>query len=156
MWVLWRPMPTRHAGSEGERAALDLFIKLNRATASIGRRVHADLRDHGLTEIQLGVLDTIRHLGPLPISTLAEKNLCSQNSLSTVIDTMERNGLVIRTRGKEDRRVVLVHLTEAGRDLYEEIWPAHLGRIVEASSTLTLDEMAVLDGLLRKLGLGPA
>lgn len=149
-------MATRYEGSEREGRALDLFIKLNRATASVGRQVHAGLREHGITDIQFGVLDTIQHLGPLPISTLADKNLCSQNSLSSVIDTMERNGLVSRQRGTEDRRVVQVDLTESGRNLYREIWPDHLGRIVAASDGLSLEEIATLDALLRRLGLQTA
>ena len=145
-------MPTRHEGSDIERLALDVFIKLNRATVSIGRSVHAPLREHGLTDIQFGVLDTLRHAGALPVSAIAEKNLCSQNSLSTVIDTMERNGLVQRQRLAADRRVVQVDLTEEGRGLYERIWPNHVVRIVGAASKLTPEELGQLNDLLRKLG----
>lgn len=145
-------MPTRHEGSDIERLALDVFIKLNRATASVGRAVHAPLREHGLTEIQFGVLDTLRHAGSLPVSAIAEKNLCSQNSLSTVIDTMERNGLVHRHRLTTDRRVVQVDLTEEGRALYDRLWPDHVGRIVDTAAKLTPEELGQLNDLLRKLG----
>lgn len=145
-------MPTRHEGPEPERLALDVFIKLSRAHAKIGRAVHAPLRDQGITETQFGVLDTLHHAGPLPISAIAEKNLCSQNSLSTVIDTMEKNGLVHRERLKEDRRIVHVTLTERGQSLYQELWPAHLTRIVEATAKLDTDELSQLNELLRKLG----
>lgn len=148
-------MPTHHQGPESERLALDVFIKLSRATASISRTVHAPLRDHGLTETQFGVLDTLHHAGPLPVSALAEKNLCSQNSLSTVIDTMEKNGLVHRARPKEDRRLVHVSLTPKGQTLYEELWPAHLARIVESTQNLTPDELIQLNQILRKLGKSP-
>jgi MarR family 2-MHQ and catechol resistance regulon transcriptional repressor len=147
-----KSMPTRHQGSERERLALDVFIKLSRATAGIGRAVHAPLREHNLTETQFGVLDTLHHAGPIPVSTLAEKNLCSQNSLSTVIDTMEKNGLVHRGRLKEDRRIVHVTLTERGQALYQHLWPAHLERIVEATAKLDPDELGQLNELLRKLG----
>ncbi len=147
-------MPTRHVGPENERLALDVFIKLNRACTSVMRRVHPALRELGLNPIQFGVLDTLRFGGPLPISTIAEKNLCSQNSLCTVIDTMERHGLVRRRRHETDRRVVLVELEEAGERLFEKAWPGHLERVVEATSSLTLDEQRQLDALLRRLGRG--
>lgn len=145
-------MPTRHPGSDVERLALDVFIKLSRATVSVGRTIHAPLREYGLTEIQFGVLDTLRHAGPLPVSAIAEKNLCSQNSLSTVIDTMERNRLVHRHRLSTDRRVVQVDLTEEGQALYDRLWPAHVARIVEAAAKLTPEELGQLNDLLRKLG----
>ena len=137
-----------------EALALAVFIKLNRACMEIDRRVHSGLRDFGLTGIQLGVLDAIHFGGPLPITVIAEKNLCSQNSMCTVIDTMERNGLVRRVRSAQDRRVVNVELTESGAELFNQIWPAHVDRIVEAVSHMDPAELDALNGLLRKLGKG--
>ena len=88
-------VPTKIDGTNEERLALDVFIKLNRATAAVNRSVHQPLRGAGLTEIQFGILDSLYFGGPLSVSGLAEKNLCTQNSISTVVDTMERNGLAL-------------------------------------------------------------
>jgi MarR family 2-MHQ and catechol resistance regulon transcriptional repressor len=145
-------MPTRHTGTDEERLALDIFIKMHRAVASIDRSVHAPLREAGLTDIQFGVLDTIVNAGPLPISAIADKNLCSQNSLCSVIDTMERHGHVSRTRSVTDRRVVTVDITAEGRALYEQLWPEHLRRIVTSLSHLDRGELETLNNLLRKAG----
>jgi MarR family 2-MHQ and catechol resistance regulon transcriptional repressor len=147
-------VPTKFDGTDEERLALDVFIKLHRACASVDRQVNAPLREAGLTPIQFGVLDTLIHAGPLPISTIAAKNLCSQNSLSTVIDTLERQRLVQRTRDEKDRRVVTISLTESGRIAYESVWPEHLASIVEAISRLEPAEQQTLNDLLRKLGRG--
>lgn len=149
-------MATRFSGSSEERLALDVFIKLNRASLSVGKAVHAPLREAGLTPIQFGVLDALHFLGPMPITVLAEKNLCSQNSISTVVDTMERNGLVRRVRSREDRRVVQVEMTEAGAATFLAIWPGHLAKLVEVMGNLDEGELVVLNGLLKKLGIGVA
>ncbi|MFZ4507940.1 MAG: MarR family winged helix-turn-helix transcriptional regulator [Fimbriimonas sp.] len=145
-------MPTRHEGPADERLALDLFIKLSRANHSIQRRVHSSLHEFGLTPTQFGVLDALHFGGPMPISDIAEKNLSSQNSMCSVIDTMERKHLVERKRDPQDRRVVWVHLSESGEALHASVWPGHIERIVRVVSNLTPHEIGTLCDLLRKLG----
>ncbi len=145
-------MATQFEGTAAERGALDIFIKLNRATAAVNRAVHQPIRAAGITDIQFGILDALYFGGPLSVSGLAEKNLCTQNSISTVVDTMERNGLVQRDRSRSDRRVVTVSLTLAGEETFRSLWPEHVARIVDAMSTLTDDEQKKLNTLLRKLG----
>jgi MarR family 2-MHQ and catechol resistance regulon transcriptional repressor len=145
-------MATHYEGTPAERGALDIFIKLNRATAAVNRAVHQPLRAAGITDIQFGILDSLYFGGPLSVSGLAEKNLCTQNSISTVVDTMERNGLVQRDRSAADRRVVTVSLTPKGEELFATLWPDHVARIVAAISTLSDAEQTELNRLLRKLG----
>lgn len=147
-------MPTRYSGTDEERLALDVFIKLNRACLSVGRRIDGQLHEHDLTPIQFGVLDAITFAGALPMSALAEKNLCTQHSMGSVIDTMERKGLVRRNRSEVDRRVVLVDMTQRGREVHSDVWPEHLGRVVKAMTTMDRSELIRLDSLLRKLGTG--
>jgi len=62
---------------------------------------------------------------------------------------------VERVRHGSDRRQVLVQLTPVGRALIESVFPPHAAMIAEAMSNLDDAEMAQLDRLLRKLGLGP-
>lgn len=145
-------MATHYEGTPAERGALDVFIKLNLATAAVNRSVHQPLRGAGLTGIQFGILDSLYFGGPLSVSGLAEKNLCTQNSISTVVDTMERNGLVQRDRSAADRRVVTVSLTPKGEGLFASLWPDHVARIVAAMSTLSEPEQSELNRLLRKVG----
>ena len=52
----------------------------------------------------------------LPMNELAGRILASKSGLTRVVDRMEDAGLVRRERVPYDRRVVLVHLTDRGRD----------------------------------------
>ena len=146
-------MPTRHQGSRAEVLALDTFIKLVRGMNSIlGVLLPPLQREFGLTESQLGVLETLFHLGPLPQGQICQKILKSGSNVTTVVDNLERGGLVRRVRDEADRRVQVVHLTPDGRTLIQRAFPAHAARIAGCLSALSPDEQEELGRLCRKLG----
>jgi MarR family transcriptional regulator, 2-MHQ and catechol-resistance regulon repressor len=150
-------MGTHYSGTPREVLALDTFIKLVRATASVSARLHGPLlAERGLTVSQLGVLETLLHLGPMPQTRLCGKLLMSGSNLTTVIDNLERRALVRRERDAADRRVQNVHLTPAGRALIEEVFPQHAARIAETIGGLSRDEQRELGRLCKKLGLSAA
>ena len=145
-------MPSHYDGSETEKRALGTFIKLMRASDAVAQLVRDTVTNAHLTEGQFGVLEALCHMGPLTIGDLARKHLRSPNNLSVVVDNLERDGLVRRERDTCDRRTVHVHLTDAGRDRIEAVFPVHAERIVEVMDVLTSDEQEQLGNLLRKLG----
>src|SRR3712207_9293511 len=63
-------------------------------------------------------------------SQLAAKHLKSRNNFTTVIDNLEKQGLVRRERDRQDRRAVTVYLTDAGRARIEETFPRFVEAIV--------------------------
>ena len=146
-------MPTHHQGPPEEVRALDAFVKLVRATGSVVTRTNRPLAGHGLTVGQFGVLETLFHLGPLHQCDLARKHLQSGGNITMIVDNLERAGLVRRERMAEDRRYVRVHLTDAGHQRIEAIFPAHVQSIVEQMAVLTAAEQEDLGRLCRKLGL---
>jgi MarR family transcriptional regulator, 2-MHQ and catechol-resistance regulon repressor len=135
-------------------AAVRAYVKLMRAHRGVVARLEPSLAACALTLTQLGVLEAVLHLGPLTHRELGRKLLTSPGNLSDVVDKLERRGLACRVRGQQDRRQVRVELTAAGRALIEEVFPRHAADIAGAMSGLGQDELAVLDGLLRKLGTG--
>lgn len=145
-------MPTRHRGSASEVRALDAYIKLLRAVDSVGARLGESL-DGSITHGQLAVLEALLHLGSLSQRDLARKLLRSNANVSTVIDNLEKAGLVARNRAPEDRRLVTVSLTPAGRTLIDRVFPAHAASVAQLMSALTPDEQEQLGALCKKLGL---
>jgi MarR family transcriptional regulator, 2-MHQ and catechol-resistance regulon repressor len=145
-------MPTHYQGTDEERRALDVFIKLMRAADSVAARTGCAIAAAGLTPSQFGALETLYHLGPLMVSQLAEKHLKSPNNFTTVIDNLERQGLVRRERDQQDRRVVRVHLTDAGRDRVAHALLPFVQSVVATMQPLTADEQHQLAHLLRRLG----
>ena len=145
-------MGTHYDGTEAEKTALDLYIKLWRAADAVAERVNEHLKDANLTVSQFGVLEALYHLGPLQPSQLAQKVLKSSGNMTLVIDQLVERQLVRRKRRMDDRRCIDVELTPAGEAQVEAILPEHVAGIVETVDVLSLAEQRHLAKLCRKLG----
>ncbi len=66
----------------------------------------------GLTAPQILLLQTIRDQGEVTIGEIANSMSLSQATVTTIIDRLEKRGLVYRERSKEDKRKVHAHLTD--------------------------------------------
>jgi MarR family 2-MHQ and catechol resistance regulon transcriptional repressor len=149
-------MPTHYDGTDDEERALNAYIRFTRAFDSVHAQLKETFAAHDLTSGQFGVLETLHHLGPLHQGAIGEKLLQSKGNVSTVISNLEDRGLVERRRDADDRRYVNVHLTRAGKDLIDEIFPAHVERITEIFGALDDDELETFSTLCKKLGLANA
>src|SRR6266542_5956684 len=103
-------MGTHYRGAARERLALDTYIKLLRAADSLASAVARDHAAAGLTPGQFGVLEALLHLGALSQAGIALKLLRSGSNVTTILDNLERRGLVARVRRTGDRRVIDVAL----------------------------------------------
>ena len=145
-------MGTHYQGTTDQLRAINAYIKLQRAADATMARADRHLARFNLTKGQYGVLDALLYFGSLQLGQLAEKVLRSEGTMTTVVDNLERRGLVERERNQHDRRVVKVSLTEAGRQLISEVVPVHVAAIVEAMGILSPVEQEVLGRLCRQVG----
>jgi DNA-binding MarR family transcriptional regulator len=74
-----------------------------------------------LSLVHLHVLTVLEADGPLAMSKLAEALDVSVASATGIIDRMEQRGLVERRREPDDRRLVLVHKTDAGDSVFRDL-----------------------------------
>ena len=149
-------MSSRWKGPKSERRALDAWVKLARATETVVSRLGRRLAERGIGHTQLGILDALLHLGPMPIAELGAKMLRSPGNMTAAIDRLEKQKLVERERDDADRRVIRVKLTREGQALIEEALPGPVAEITDAMSALTAEEQDTLARLCRKLGLAAA
>src|SRR5215207_1477302 len=147
-------MPTHFPRSRAEMRTLNTFIKLTRCTNSLLARLANRNTIGDLTYSQFAVLEALYHLGSLTQGDISAKVLKSGSNMTTVIDNLERDGLVHRERDANDRRVIHVHLTEAGSSKIETVLPGHVAALVEEFSILSAKEQETLGELCRKLGRG--
>ncbi len=146
-------MGTCYKGTEEEIRALNTYIKLMRATESVTARIHGYLKNDGLTISQLGVLESLFHLGPMHQREIGAKILKSGGNMTVVIDNLEKRGLVKRVRGENDRRFITIHLTEEGNKLIDRIFPVHVAAVSSEFKRLDKAEMEELGRICKKLGL---
>jgi DNA-binding MarR family transcriptional regulator len=75
----------------------------------------------GISMTQLHVMHLLDHHGEMPMSRLAEMLDVSLSNGTGLIDRVEERGFVERIRVPSDRRMVMVRLTPAGRQMLDEI-----------------------------------
>ena len=109
------------ASSARKAAVAGVVEELNGAVRLIRCAATERLVKQGVSMTHLQVLWRLEESGELPMSRLAEFLAVSDSNATGLIDRMEERGLVTRIRVSDDRRVVLVRLTPAGRDFLHEI-----------------------------------
>ncbi len=75
----------------------------------------------GISMAQLHILYTLQRSGEMPMSRLADVLHVSMSNATGLIDRIEERGFVERTRVPEDRRIVMIRVTDAGRRMLEEV-----------------------------------
>jgi DNA-binding MarR family transcriptional regulator len=75
----------------------------------------------GISMAQLHILYTLQRSGEMPMSRLADVLQVSLSNATGLIDRIEERGFVERTRVPEDRRIVMIQVTDAGRRMLEEV-----------------------------------
>lgn len=88
---------------------------------------------------------------PQTPADLAEKAGVTRATMTGLVDTLERDGLVRREHDSGDRRMMLVHMTPKGVGAIEGILPAHFRRMAALIAPLTEHERKTLVRLLDKV-----
>lgn len=99
-----------------------------------------------LSLVHLNVLTLLEVEGPLSMSRLAEALDVSVASATGIVDRMERRDFVRRRHDTEDRRVVLVELTDRGAAVFRALGVDRRLRLARVLAELSDDE---LEGFLK-------
>lgn len=90
---------------------------------------------------------------PLPSNTIAERLLITTASMTSLLDTLERKGMVRRGPHPTDRRKVLVSITSQASALVDEMLPVIYGAQAAVFAPLTAAERRTLIALLARVQL---
>ena len=112
--------------------------------ASVARR-------HGLSHAALNALAIVEgHGAPMPTGTVGSQMHITTGTMTSVLDTLERNGYVKRLPDPDDRRRVLVDITPAAQDVLDRLLPEVVQTTTAALSEFSPQELeAFLDVLGR-------
>ncbi len=78
------------------------------------------LKPLGLTYTQYIVFLVLWEKDGIPVGEIGEKLMLDNGTLSPLLKKMEQAGYIERQRSREDERIVVISLTEAGRQLQEK------------------------------------
>jgi DNA-binding MarR family transcriptional regulator len=89
---------------------------------------------------------------PLQMSEIASQLINSPSGMTRIADRLEKDGLIARETPPDNRRVVLVRLTERGREVLEKADIAFRQALADSfSDHLSVDDVADLRRLMRQL-----
>lgn len=96
----------------------ELFLNLLRAAEMVREPVESLIKSFGLSNAQYNALRILRGHGggPLSCGVIADQMVTREPDISRLLCRMETSGLITRQRDSTDRRVVLISLTEEGRE----------------------------------------
>jgi DNA-binding MarR family transcriptional regulator len=94
-----------------------VIAALRKITRAIDLHSRQLLKQCGLTSPQLSALQALQRLQPITVGALAKEIHLGQATVTGILRRLEDRGLVVRNRGNEDRRSVLVTLTERGQQV---------------------------------------
>lgn len=94
---------------------------VRRSSSAIARRLRALRAPHGLSASKVSILGRLMRAGrPITAVEVAELERLQPQSLTRILADLEARALIRRSRNAEDRREVLLEITESGRNLLIE------------------------------------
>ncbi|HEY0562849.1 MAG TPA: MarR family transcriptional regulator [Methylophilus sp.] len=126
-----------------------LCFALYSATHAFTRAYRNDLDKFGLTYSQYLIMLVLWENDACTVSDIAKRLQLDVGSITPVLKRLETTGFVARNRSKNDERVVIINLTEAGHHLKHDVAPVQ--QCVEAQTGLSKQDFTVLKKALHQL-----
>jgi DNA-binding MarR family transcriptional regulator len=128
---------------------------LLRAFGSLRKAMEPYFARFGISRPQWAVLIALHRSeqegGGMRLRDLGERLLIRPPSVTGVVDRLEREGLVARSKVEDDLRVRRVRLTDEGRAVIARVLAVHSGEIRAVMGGLTVRQQATLAQLLDRL-----
>ena len=133
-----------------------LCFRLYTASRLLTQAYHPLLSGHGLTYPQYLVLLVLWEKDALPVNDIAKRLYLETNTVTPLLQRMEKEGILVRTKGKKDARQMIVSLTGKGKELQKKLScvPVTVGNAVLCKSVTpeTAPELfRMLDDIIAKL-----
>lgn len=106
---------------------------------------------HSLTGPQLVCLRQLARRGGMTPGQLAREISLSPATISGILDRLEKRGCITRNRRPEDKRQILVILTDAGRALIERTPLPLQERFTQRLAELPVSRQAEIDDVLQQV-----
>ena len=121
--------------------------RINKKFEKLQRKI---IQKENLTTAQYSILQQLWKNDGIKFKELADACCCSQSTITGIVDTMEKKDVVIRKMNPEDRRSVLVMLTDKGKKLESET--PNINSILDnCCSGFDPNDIQLLTILLKKL-----
>lgn len=129
----------------------DVLVNLFRDIMELEEQAIITQEYQDITNNDMHVIEAIGVGEPKNMSTIAKLLSVTVGTLTIAMNSLVKKGYVIREKGKEDRRVVYISLSEKGLRAYRHHEEFHRQMIEAVLENLTEDETESLVKALAKL-----
>lgn len=141
-------LPQMNLSRQEERRGVLLWFRLARFYNQSIRQINQQLSQWKMSAAQFDILAQVGGAGRITQQELADKLVVTKGNITQLLAKAEEQGLLVR---EQQWKTKYVTLTEAGRQLYQEIVPLQEQFQASRFSSLTVEEQKLLLDLLKKL-----
>src|SRR5690554_1846582 len=109
-----------NTSSSAQQYDLRILRALRRITRSVALHSRQLSAGSNITAPQLICLRAVIDNGPMTATSISREIHVSASTVVGILDRLEDKGLIRRERGRQDRRIVFVTATDAGRQLAQQ------------------------------------
>jgi len=135
--------------------AHECILGLYYTASRLRKQAGEGFRNFNLTEVQFNVLTLLKHQtgesGGLTQVELSRMMLVNRANITTLIDRMEKAGLVMRKPVPDDRRYNIIQLTTHGKEMYSKVAGIYHSKIAEIMDVLDEDDQNTLISMLSRI-----
>ncbi len=129
----------------------EVFVKVFKNITGIEERAIRTGEYHNATANDMHVIEAIGMGNPRNMTSVANSLSVTTGTLTISVNSLVKKGFVERVRSEEDRRVVLVSLTEKGKMVYKKHREFHEELVESIVNRLDRDEKILLEKVLSNL-----
>lgn len=129
----------------------EVLVKLFRNINAIEEQVIRQSEYQNMTTNDIHVIEAVGVDAPRNMTAVARDLMVTTGTLTIAVNGLVKKGFVERTRSEEDRRVVLISLTEKGRTAFKHHEKFHEEMVGAVTNQLTEEEQEILNRALGRL-----
>ncbi len=131
------------SGAEFDRFVAEVENSLRMVNIIVRKRGRQILADFEVTPPQLDALNFLNRQS-LTMGELGQKMHLACSTATDLIDRMERNGLIVRERDTQDRRVIRLYITDRGREIISQVVEARKRYLAEVLANVPPEQRQAL------------
>jgi MarR family 2-MHQ and catechol resistance regulon transcriptional repressor len=136
----------------------ETILNIYYTAAQVKKKATEFFRRYSLTDVQFNVMMLLVYQtdsgGGLTQAQLSDMMLVNRADITSLIDRMERDGLVVRTTTDHDRRSNLVKMTSKGKKLFRAVEPFYAQQVRQVISVVSTAEQKQLIESLETIRAG--
>jgi MarR family 2-MHQ and catechol resistance regulon transcriptional repressor len=137
---------------EMDSSGIHLWLVVMKAYRSLERHALCSIEPLGLGTSDFAILELLLHRGRQPVNAIGRRIDLTSGAITSAVDRLEAQGLVVRTADTQDRRTRFVSLTPKGTTRIREVFGVHKRAMETVTGSLTKAERETLIRLIKKLG----